>query len=321
MTGSPSLLLVLVAYGGDTRARNTALELLAHAEADGLEARAVVVDNFERYSHDDKQHIRAEWTAAPASALCVDLIPGATPPAIPPDARCSYYFTNENLGYARGNNLGFRLGGGAAVPYLLIATPDVHLETRGGLRRLVETLDAHPEAGCVGPRVLDSRGVPQGPYRFQGAGRRYGSLLWAPLTYIRRRRYFADEIMHGIEHGPVYRIMGCCMLFRSVDFAGVGGFDAGTFLYAEEAIMAERLRSQKKSVYFDAAVVVRHEAGETISTLHDNAHRLRMRFESDMYYYRTYRRAGPLSRAWARLGLFVFLRIWTPLARHLRTRV
>ena len=68
-------------------------------------------------------------------------------------------------------------------------------------------------------------------------------------------------------------------------------------------------------MYFDAAAVVRHEAGETISTQHNNARRLHMRFESDMYYYNAYRLAGPLNRAWARLGLVVFLRIWTPLAR------
>src|SRR5258707_976966 len=55
-----------------------------------------------------------------------------------------------NGGFASGNNQALALARGQAV---LLLNPDT-LMPRGGLRRFVELLAGHPEAGIIGPKLL-----------------------------------------------------------------------------------------------------------------------------------------------------------------------
>ena len=307
----------MVAYGSDQQTRDTLRAIFAHCEADDIRAHAVVVDNFESYGLADKQRIHAAWTLQHPSIAFLDIDPeAATAHAIPsPLPHVLHVFSNRNLGFARGNNLAVRLGRGGEAAKLLVLTPDVVLESAGGLRLLCTTLDSIAEAAVAGPRVVDASDVPQGPYRFQGAIARYGSLIWAPARHLLTGRYFSDEVIHNVERGFVYRVMGCFMLIQAADFHAAGGFDEGTFLYAEEAILSERMRSIGRRCYYEGNVVVRHEPGSSIGTQHAADARLRMRFDSDMYYYAAYRRGATISRWIARLGIEVFLRLWVPLSR------
>src|SRR6266566_1564475 len=56
----------------------------------------------------------------------------------------------DNGGFARGNNLALRRADGTA---LLLLNPDT-LMPREGIAALLARLDAHPEAGIVGPKLL-----------------------------------------------------------------------------------------------------------------------------------------------------------------------
>jgi GT2 family glycosyltransferase len=60
-----------------------------------------------------------------------------------------------NLGFGPGNNAGVELAKGE---YLFILNPDTIVHA-GALERLVAFQETHPEAGLVGPRVLNSDGT------------------------------------------------------------------------------------------------------------------------------------------------------------------
>jgi GT2 family glycosyltransferase len=60
----------------------------------------------------------------------------------------------ENLGFARGNNVGIRASRGG---YVLILNPDTIIHD-GAFDRLVAFADRHPEAGGFGCRVLNPDG-------------------------------------------------------------------------------------------------------------------------------------------------------------------
>ena len=63
----------------------------------------------------------------------------------------------DNVGYSRGNNLGFAQARGE---YWFVLNPDTVLEP-GALDALREQLDAHPDVGCVGPALTYADGTPQ----------------------------------------------------------------------------------------------------------------------------------------------------------------
>ena len=107
------------------------------------------------------------------------------------------------------------------------------------------------------------------------------------------------------EEGFHYRIMGSFMMMKSSDFKACGGFDPNTFLYSEEAIMAERLKKTGKGVWYCPEVAVLHEHSATISTHFDLRIRRKMRLESDCYYFKTYRGLPIWQVSAARVTLFL----------------
>ncbi len=320
-----SLLVSIVTYGGFERALAAAQCLLAAARAASIDTGIVIVDNFMRYSDEEKRRLLSTAAACDCSAHFIDEdisdseSPDPSAATFPAPARMLYVSPAGNLGYARAHNLAFRLGiSGADYDAFLVTAPDVRMDTPGGLEVLLDTLAELPSAGVIGPKVVDETGRIQGPFRFQSAAARYGPLLIAPLLRMFTGTYFLSDRIENAGSGFVYRLMGCFMLFRKSAFELAGGFDERTFLYGEESMMAERLRAAGAGCYYRGDVTVLHESGASIAAHHAALDMLRMRYESDMRYYEDYRLASPLSLALARSGYFVFLKFWAPLSALFR---
>ena len=65
-------------------------------------------------------------------------------------------------------------------------------------------------------------------------------------------------------------------------------FDSSTFLYAEEKILAERMKAIGKGIYYDPSVSVIHAHGSTTKKYAKNKI-LKWQKDSNLYYYRVYR--------------------------------
>ena len=66
----------------------------------------------------------------------------------------------ENLGYARGVNVGIKNSSGK---YILILNPDV-IVTEGSIEKMINYMDKHSDIGMLGPRVLNFNGTHQKTY-------------------------------------------------------------------------------------------------------------------------------------------------------------
>ena len=82
---------------------------------------------------------------------------------------------SDNVGFPKGNNLGLVEANGR---YLLLLNPDT--EIRGdALTTMVQYLDDHPEAGALGPQLLNSDGSHQSSRRrFPTVGVGYFESTW-----------------------------------------------------------------------------------------------------------------------------------------------
>jgi N-acetylglucosaminyl-diphospho-decaprenol L-rhamnosyltransferase len=225
--------VVIVAYRSRGLLRECLAALRAHPPSRPIEV--VVVDNA---SGDGTiEMVRAEFPE-------VDLIVSA-----------------ENLGFAAATNRGARRG---SAPYLLALNPDTAV-TEGALDGVIAVLEAHPDVGVVGPRLLRPDGSFDHAARrsfptplsalghFSGLGRRSGSA--GSLA-----AYRAPEV----ESGPVDSVNGAFMLMRRAAFESAGGFDEGYWMYMEDLDLSYRLRQQGWLSWYDPSVTVTHVKGGTV---------------------------------------------------------
>ena len=210
----------------------------------------------------------------------------------------------ENLGFARGNNLGIRAAD-PGTPYLLLLNSDT-LVKPGALTALVRFMDAYPEAGAVGPRLLRPDGTPQ-PYAFGGDPTlRY--LLRRGLKRLLFHRYLHDWAMN--ETLTVDWVSGACMLVRRAAIEQVGLLDENMFMYFEDSDWCLRMRQAGWKVYYHPQAEIVHLGGQSLKK---NPQARQAYFTSLRYFYRKH--YSPWTRAF--LAFFAcFLPFYRRMAGH-----
>jgi N-acetylglucosaminyl-diphospho-decaprenol L-rhamnosyltransferase len=165
----------------------------------------------------------------------------------------------KNRGFTAANNQGLALAQGRCV---LLLNPDTEV-VADALATMVRYLDAHPEVGALGPRLL----FPDG--RQQPSRRRFPTLTtalvestvvqeWWADNRILRRYYMADTPDDAVQ--PVDWVVGACLLVRREAFEQVGGLDEGFFMYSEELDWCRRIKDAGwEVVYLPTATVIHHE--------------------------------------------------------------
>lgn len=204
--------------------------------------------------------------------------------------------TSENLGYAKGNNLGTSfLNQHFAVDYILFSNNDIVLKDVEVCDKLIDRLDKTENVGMVGPRVIGSRQEDQSPH-YEIKFIRY--FAWVILPFLKGKIKFLrknrDNSPAELSEGYCYWVSGCFFMLRKKDFMDAGMFDSNTFLYGEEKILAERLLGIGKYSYYDPSVVVFHEHGNTTKKHIKNKQIEKMVFDSDCYYFREYKHISPI---------------------------
>ena len=203
----------------------------------------------------------------------------------------------ENLGFAKANNLGAEVAGQKfGADLLLFVNNDMVFTSPDVVDVLAERLAQLPDVGMIGPKVRGLDGRLQSPEPYQSFADRHLLPYWGKLFMSKDRlaSKLQEDYAETAEEGFHYRIMGSFILMRTADFVECGRMDPNTFLYAEEAILSERLKRIGKGVWYEPSVEVLHEHGATVNSHFNKVRRRRMRLESDSYYYRTYLRLSRL---------------------------
>lgn len=198
----------------------------------------------------------------------------------------------SNRGYAAGNNIGIRWAIRAGDEYVLILNNDTLVE-KDFLEPLVDFLDNHPSTAMVGPKIVDldgnidrsgARRRPEiGDYFFRVGlfGKFFPSNRWH-----RKHYYVGEHDYHTTRQVDV--ISGSCMLMRTEVIKRAGLLDEKTFLYLEEFILHEKLRSLNKTTYIVPKSQIVHKGGQSTKKA-PSLFALRKSIESLYHYLRFYR--------------------------------
>ncbi len=174
-----------------------------------------------------------------------------------PQAR--FLNNGHNVGFAKACNQAARLANG---DHFLFLNPDIVL-TPNTIELMSEYLANHPEAGAIGPKVLNTDGSLQFSCRgfptfWTGLFNRYSLLTkWFP-----ENPYSRQYLMLDYDHAylkEVDWISGCCLMIDRKVFFDIGQFDENYFLFNEDVDLCKTLKkSGYKIVYFPEGQVTHH---------------------------------------------------------------
>lgn len=180
--------------------------------------------------------------------------------------------SEENLGFARGNNLMLRrLGFGGDVPadqlpravYLL--NPDTATQP-GATRALFEALFADPQRGFVGARLSYGDGSFQhGAFAFPGLRQLWTEFFPTPGRFIEgafNGRYSRASYDAG-QPFAVDCVLGAAMMLRREAILETGLFDEQFFMYCEEVDWAWRIHDAGYDAVCVPAARVTHFVGQS----------------------------------------------------------
>lgn len=170
---------------------------------------------------------------------------------------------DRNRGFAAGNNVALRQVTGR---YVLLLNTDT-IVRRDTLRTLVEFLDAHPEVGAAGCRILnpdgtlqlDSRRAFPGPFsalcKITGLSRlfpRHPRIGRYNLTYLDPEALTEVEVLSG-----------SCMMVRKATMDQVGMLDEDYFMYGEDVDWCWRIHAAGWRIYYVPWTEIIHFRGES----------------------------------------------------------
>ncbi len=170
----------------------------------------------------------------------------------------------DNAGFGKANNQGVAIAKGE---YILFLNPDTVMP-EDFFTKMLGYMDAHPEAGSIGPKLLDGRGqyAPDGKKSFPSLSvaifKTTGiNKIFSKSPYF--NKYYAVHIGPD-EIAPVDVLSGCCMMVRASLLPGIGGaFDEDYFMYCEDVDLSYRIqKAGYQNIYYPPATLI-HYKGES----------------------------------------------------------
>lgn len=194
--------------------------------------------------------------------------------------------TDENKGYAYGNNYGIKyLNDKYDVDYIIISNPDI-LVNEKCIINLKEDLDKNKNISIIAP-VVNQLGEKLRGWKLP----RYSDELLSNINYIHRiavkRTLYSNEY-YNTKLIKVDVVSGCFFMARKTDFEKIGYFDEGTFLYYEENIIGKKLKDINKETYIDNEVSIVHNLSVSVNKSFNSIKKYKILKESQKYYEKKY---------------------------------
>jgi N-acetylglucosaminyl-diphospho-decaprenol L-rhamnosyltransferase len=166
---------------------------------------------------------------------------------------------SQNLGFSRASNQGIDLASGR---YVCLLNSDTQV-CPGALETLVAFMDAHPLAGCCGPRLRNSDGSLQpSAHPMLSPEREFWRLMF--LDWLRPRATYPVHQWDVAHPRRVDVIKGACMMLRREALDEVGPLNESYFMYTEEVDLCHRLTQAGWEIWWEPRSEVIHH-GEASS--------------------------------------------------------
>lgn len=169
--------------------------------------------------------------------------------------------TNDNLGYARGNNYGIRYAIEKYNPQIIcISNTDVEYE-ENVVTRVISFIERQNNVGIVAPVMLDVNGNESlSAWKLPN----YFEILWN-ASFI-RQKFFDPQRYKSFSRQVenVDALPGSLFYCKSSVLLKIGLFDENTFLYGEESLLAFKTKKYGFKNYLLRDISFIHQHSKTI---------------------------------------------------------
>ena len=168
---------------------------------------------------------------------------------------------DDNVGFVRGNNIGFAVAQGR---YHFLLNPDTVLHD-DAINKMVAYLDTNPEVGIVGPHTLNTDGT------HQSTRRRFPSvpLAFFESTWLEKHApngmidSFHVRDMLNDKTFDVDWLQGSALMARAEIYETIGGLDPLFFMYFEEVDWCKRAKDAGWRVVYLGDTFITHHGGKS----------------------------------------------------------
>lgn len=204
----------------------------------------------------------------------------------------------ENKGFATANNQAIREANGE---YILLLNPDTLVE-EDTFAKTIEFMDAHPDAGALGVRMIDGQGkfLPESKRGLPTPETAFYKIFGFSRLFPRSKifgkyhlGYLSEDELHEVDV-----LSGAFMLLRKKVLDKIGLLDEDFFMYGEDIDLSTRIiNAGYKNYYFPDAHII-HYKGE--STGKGSLNYVRIFYKAMIIFARKH-------YSQRKAGLFIFL--------------
>ncbi|HEY4662897.1 MAG TPA: glycosyltransferase family 2 protein [Candidatus Humimicrobiaceae bacterium] len=202
------------------------------------------------------------------------------------DSRIKLTGINKNLGYSRGNNLGFEY----LMENKVISKDDIALFTNEDIvikdeDFLIKSVDAINDLKCgfLGPKIINNDGSLMLPH-IRKAG--FLKCLFHMGNNGRVDKIFRINRSLKKLKSPikVFLINGACFFCRASDFKKAGMFNINTFIYYEEELIYRKVYKAGIVVFYDPRISVYHEHSASVKKSFSIINKKKFVYDGELYF-------------------------------------
>src|SRR3972149_7143692 len=202
------------------------------------------------------------------------------------DSRIILTGNNKNLGYSKGNNLGFKYLMENKVigkdDIVLFTNEDIVIKDKDFLIQSINTIN-DLKCGFLGPKVINNDGSLMLPH-IRKAG--FLKCLFHMGNNGRVDKIFRINRSLKKLKSPikVFLINGACFFCEAGDFARVGMFDTNTFIYYEEELIYRKVYKAGIVVFYDPRISVYHEHSASVKKSFSIINKKKFVYDGELYF-------------------------------------
>lgn len=253
----------------------------------------IVILNYSAWE-DTKRCVKSICKNTPANEYTIIIVDNASDCAPNYDLseflkryRILFIQNTKNLGYNAGNNVGIAKALEIGCSYILISNSDVRYFPQSILK-MRDYLKRNPQAGIVGPKILDAKGRLQKSNLCRKTGMKEKYMVRTKAHIFFRRSW---QTYFGYDRDyercfEVYAVLGCCFMMSELCARAVTPLDEYPVLYEEELMLGIRMEEAGFHTVYNPDSVVKHLHGG--STSRRKAFAFAQNVRSEIYYCKSY---------------------------------
>ena len=173
----------------------------------------------------------------------------------------------DNKGFSKANNQAIRVSKGE---YVLLLNPDTIVED-DTFRKVVDFMDAHPDAGGLGVKMIDGKGrfLPESKRGLPKPDVAFYKIFGLSKLFPRSKKFGRYHLTYldKEETHQVDVLSGAFMLLRSATLSKAGLLDEDYFMYGEDIDLSYRItQAGYKNYYYPEARIIHYKGESTKKT-------------------------------------------------------